>query len=162
MRGNAVVATVIFDTTRATEWIADLKESRIVRWTSPDEFIEYDHVGTPPVLADRDCLSSVKMETDRAAQRVIFHSHSITDAAVPPRRKYVRGDLKSTVFTLTRVSDSTTHVIAEIHCDPKGSVPAWIVNWVQSDWPATTFRNLRRQVKKSDVTVDPYFWDGLN
>ena len=30
------VATIIYDTTRATEWIADLKESRILRWTGED------------------------------------------------------------------------------------------------------------------------------
>lgn len=157
----AVVSTVIFDTTRATEWIQDLKESRIVRWTGGDEFIEYDHVGTPPPLADRDFLSTVKLEADPQAHLVRFHYHSVADDAMPPKKKYVRGDLMSTVFTLTRVDDAHTHVIAEIHCDPKGYVPKWIVNWVQADWPEATFRGLRRQVKKSDLHVDPWFEKAL-
>lgn len=157
-----IVSTIIFDTTRAPEWIADLKECRLIRWTASDEYIEYDHVGTPPPLKDRDFVSTVKLETDRARQVVKFHYASTTDDSLPPTRKYVRGDLMSTVFTLTRVDDHTTHVIAEIHCDPKGAVPKWIVNWVQSDWPEETFRGLRRQAAKSDVRVEPYFHSALS
>jgi START domain len=157
-----LVSTVIFDCTRATEWIADLKASRIVRWTGPDEYIEYDHVGTPPVMKDRDFVSDVKLETDRSAQKVLFHYRSTIEDSLPPIGKYVRGDLMSTVFTLTRIDDTHTHVIAEIHCDPKGSVPKWVVNWVQADWPEQTFRGLRRQTKKNDLVVEPYFRNALS
>lgn len=155
------VATVIFDNTRATEWIADLKASRIVRWTGKDEFLEYDHAGMPPPFSDRDFVSSVKLETDRENQIVIFRYSPAIDEAVPPVKKYVRGELSSTVFTLTRLDDGHTHVIAEVQCDPKGYVPKWIVNWVQSEWPETTFKNLRRQVAKKDIVVDEYFRDAL-
>src|SRR5206468_2735293 len=131
-----------------------------VRWTSSDEYVEYDHAGTPFILKDRDFVSTVKLDTDRHQQSVAFHYSNATDPDVPENPKYVRGDLMSTVFTLTRVSDAKTHVIAEIHCDPKGSIPKFIVNWVQSDWPETTFKNLRKQVKK-DIRVDPYFRNAL-
>lgn len=158
----AVVSTVIFDTTRATEWIADLKESRLVRWTGSDRFIEYDHVGTPFILKDRDFVSLVTLETDRKSQVVRFHYASTTDDSLPPTKHFVRGDLMSTVFTLTRIDDAKTHVVAEIHCDPKGAVPKWIVNWVQSDWPEQTFKGLRRQVAKKDIAVEPYFRNALS
>ena len=156
-----LVSTVIFDTTRAKEWIADLKESKIVRWTADDEFIEYDHVGTPPVMMDRDFLSTVKLEADPQQQIVRFHYQSVVEAAVPPKKKYVRGDLMSTIFTLTKIDETHTHVVAEIHCDPKGSVPTWVVNWVQADWPESTFRGLRKQVAKPGLVVEPWFSKAL-
>src|SRR5579872_2428884 len=55
------VASIIIDTTRATEWIDSLVSSNVVRNISPTEFIEYDHVGISfpfdTVMSDRDFVS---------------------------------------------------------------------------------------------------------
>ena len=40
-------------------------------------------------------------------------------------------------------------------------VPASLVNFFLKDWPKTTFRNLRKKVLKSGITVDPRFSDLL-
>ena len=150
------VATIVFDTTRAAEWIADLKESRIVRWSGDAEFVEYDHVGTPFIIKDRDFVSLVSFSVDPAAKRVRFHYASTTDATLPEKR-YVRGDLMDTTYLLNAIDAGHTHVVADFHCDPKGWIPSFVANWVQADWPVDTFRGLRRQAAKPDVSVDPRF-----
>ena len=150
------VSTIIFDTTRAAEWIADLKESRIARWTGDAEFVEYDHIGTPFIIKDRDFVSLVSYSVDAAAKRVRFHYASTTDPSLPEKR-YVRGDLMDTTYLLSAVDATHTHVIADFHCDPKGWIPSFVANWVQADWPIDTFRGLRRQAAKPDVSVDPRF-----
>ena len=48
------VASIIVDTSRATEWVESLVEARTLRQISETEYIEYDHVGTPFVMKDRD------------------------------------------------------------------------------------------------------------
>jgi hypothetical protein len=148
------VATIVFDTTRAAEWIADLKESRIVRWTGDTEFVEYDHIGTPFILKDRDFVSTVSFSVKPG--EVKFHYASTTDPSLPEKR-YVRGDLMDTTYLLTAIDAGHTHVVADFHCDPKGWIPSFVANWAQADWPVDTFRGLRRQAAKPDVSVDPRF-----
>lgn len=153
----AKVATVIFDTTRAHEWIEDLESSKIIRWVSKNEFVEYDHIGTPFILKDRDFLSLVSMKLDPEQGKISFHYRSTEDPAVPPT-KYIRGELMGTNFVLTSVDGGKgTHIHGEIHADPKGSVPKWLVNHFQKNWPVITLKNLRRQVAKPDVQADPRF-----
>src|SRR5437762_3688944 len=48
------VASILVDTTRATEWVDSLVEARTLRHVSETEYIEYDHIGTPFVMKDRD------------------------------------------------------------------------------------------------------------
>jgi hypothetical protein len=38
--------------------------------------------------------------------------------------------------------------------DPKGSIPKWIFNMIQKKWPENTFKNVRKQVQKSDIVDD--------
>ena len=149
------VATIIFDTKRAPEWIEDLDSSKIVKWISDDEWVEYDHVKTPPIIMkDRDFVSKVKLTID-AKNKVIRFLYLNTVDADAPETSYIRGDLMNTTFTLTSIdNDQHTRVVGEIHCDPKGSVAKWIVNFFQSDWPVDTLRNLQKQAAKSDVKDD--------
>lgn len=153
----SLVTTIIFDTSRGTEWIEDLGESKILRWLNPSEFIEYDHIETPFVMKDRDFVTHVTMSPDPSKSKILISYQSADDPS-SPRTSYVRGDMIHANFVLISTENgSKTDVDADIHCDPKGSVPKWIVNFFQSDWPVTTFRNLRKQAKKPDVRVDPRF-----
>jgi hypothetical protein len=150
------VATVIFDTTRAKEWVMDLESSKLVRWLSPSEYVEYDHVGTPVVMKDRDFVSKVVMESDPKAKSFKFSYKSMEDPTLPAT-SYIRGDLMNTTFVLTALdNDTKTRVVGDILCDPKGSVPKWIVNYFQKGWPIDTLRALRAQVNKPDVKPDPH------
>jgi hypothetical protein len=81
--------------------------------------------------------------------------HSVSDPTAPTTR-YVRGELMRSSFTLTSIDGGRrTHVVAEIHCDPKWSIAAWVVNRFQNDWGYNTIKNLRTQVRKPDVAVHP-------
>lgn len=152
----SLVTTIVFDTARGTEWIEDLKESRILRWLDPFQFIEYDHIGTPFVMKDRDFVTHVTMAPDPSNRKILLSYQSVDDSS-SPNTDYVRGEMIHANFVLTSLDAGKTDVDADIHCDPKGSVPKWIVNFFQSDWPVTTFRNLRKQAKKPDVKADPRF-----
>jgi hypothetical protein len=149
------VASVIVDSHRAVEWIDSLVENKILREPSETEYIEYDHIGTPFILKDRDFVTSNKLEFDDAHKQVNVIIKSVVDP-LAPETGYVRGELISSGFFLTRSqTPGKTHVRAEIHCDPKGSVPKWIVNLFQKDWPENTIESLRKQVAKPDIVEIP-------
>jgi hypothetical protein len=153
------VASVMFDSVRAKEWIPNLGSTLILKWYSPTEFLEYDHVKTPFILKDRDFISKVKMDYDKINKKISF-VYENADASEAPEdlrsTNYVRGYLNGTLFHLTSTdNDTKTFVEGEVYGDPKGSVPKWIVNMFQKDWPVATFVNLRKQVAKPDITNHP-------
>jgi hypothetical protein len=152
-----LVATVIFDTDRRLEWIEGLVESRIIRWEGEDFFIEYDHIDMPLFFQDRDFVSKIKMSFDRSKKELVFHYQPSEDPAAP-HTDYLRGELVNTTFILSSIdNDTKTRVDAQFLCDPKGSIPTWLVNFFVKDWPKTTFRNLRKEVSRSDLLADPRF-----
>jgi hypothetical protein len=161
LRGEGVVnapitrvASVLLDESRSAEWIDSIVEAKLVKMYGPHEFLEYNHVGTPFVLKDRDFLNRGKIEVDLKEKIMTVTLRSEEDAAMPPG-KYVRGSLEG-FWQLKAVDHGTrTYVIAEMHADPKGSVPKWIVNLFQKGWAHNTIESMRKQVAKPDIKVIP-------
>lgn len=149
----AKIASIIIDTTRAPEWVEDLESASVIRWLNPSSYVEYDHIGTPFIMKDRDFVSIVEMKLDAEKRQFTIHYKSTEDADAP-KTSYVRGDLQDTTFVLTELEGHKTQLDGAILADPKGSVPKWIVNFFQKDWPVDTFKSLRKQAAKSDVKVD--------
>ncbi len=151
-----LVATVIFDTDRRREWIDGLADSRIILWQDKDTFVEYDHIGLPFFIKDRDFVSKIKISFDPFRKEMVFH-YEPTDEPSAPRTNYIRGELIDATFILSSIDDDKkTRVDAEFLCNPKGWIPKWLVNFFLKDWPKTTFRNLRKEVLK-DLSVDTRF-----
>jgi hypothetical protein len=150
---------VLFDTTRATEWIADLKQCRVVRQLSDFEYIEYDLVGTPPlIMKNREFVSRVSMWALPDRKTLVMRYAPALDPLVPPNNRFVRGELVWVDYQLTAIDGGRrTSMTAEVLCDPKGSVPKWLVNWFQKSWPLDTFRSMRRQALKPDIPDWPLY-----
>jgi hypothetical protein len=149
-----LVATVIFDTDRRREWIKGLAESRILHWEGKDRFVEYDHIDMPLFFSDRDFVSAVSIRIDRSGKSFIFRYQASDDPAAP-RTDYIRGKVLNMTFQLQSLDDGKrTRVDAEFLCDPKGWIPSLLVNYFLEDWPKVTFRNLRKEVLKPDISID--------
>jgi hypothetical protein len=97
------------------------------------------------------------MSFDPSKKEMVFHYQPSDDPSAP-RTDYIHGELIDMTFTLSSIDNGkTTRVDAEFLCDPKGMLPKWLVNFFLGDWPKTTFRNLRKEVLKPDLSVDPRF-----
>lgn len=146
----ARVGSVLVDTKRATEWNDTLCESRVVRKISDTEYVQWDHVATPLLLADRDFVFKVRLEFKPKDKQMIVSRHSVKDSEAP-RTDYVRGELIYGSYVLTSLGGGRiTRVSAEMLSDPKGSVSKWMVNQLQRSWPLSTISNLKRQVKRAE------------
>jgi hypothetical protein len=150
-----LVGSVIVDVTRSREWVDSVVDSRVLRRVSETEYVTYSHIGTPFPLSDREFVTDVVLEVDAAAKKLTIKLRSVGDPAAP-RTDYVRGQLTDSSWVLTSIDGGArTHVAAEIHADPKGNVPAWIVNMFQKNWGYNTLMSLRKQVAKRDIAVHP-------
>jgi uncharacterized protein YndB with AHSA1/START domain len=162
-RGEAVleapiarVAAVLADTARKHEWVARLKEARLVREASETDRVEYNRTAVPRPAKDRDFVFRAEAEIDEPGRRIVIRMRSVEDPAVPPGAGLVRGEIVESVMILGALpGGGRTHVILEIHADPKGAVPKWLVNLFQRTWPRVTLEGLRRQVAKPDAGEHP-------
>lgn len=152
------VASVLVDNKRAQEWVDSLTEARTLKKISLTEYVEYDHIGTPFVLKDRDFVLYTKIEANKTAKTLFLGLRSIDDTSAP-KTDYVRGQMSNSYYFLRAIDDTHTYMIAEIHADPMGAVPKWIVNLFQKGWAHNTFVSLRKQVAKNDITIHPLLVD---
>ena len=113
----------------------------------------------PFILKDRDFTSQVTIRIDPDAKRFALE-YTPSDDAVPATRS-VRGEITSGVFEVTALDSGHSKLEAEMQCDPKGSIPSWVVNFFQKSWPVTTFENLRTQAQKPDIAMPDEFKDVL-
>jgi hypothetical protein len=151
-----LVGSVLVDVARSREWVDSVADARVLRWISASEYVAYTHVGTPITMADRDFVTDVKIEVDPAAKRVVVRVHSVADP-LAPTTGYVRGEIRESTMVLTSQRDGrSTHVVAELHADPKGGVSAWLVNLFQKNWGYNTLEGLRARAAKRGTQVAPW------
>ena len=161
IRGEAVVdapilhvASVLMDTARLPQWMDRVAEARRLRATSALHYVEYERASTPFPLTDRDFAIESWVEIDAAKKQMVLRAHSVVDPSAPVTG-LVRGEVLSSTFTLTALDVRRTRVVTEVHTDPKGSIPKWMVNLVQKSWAHTTLMGLRAQVGKASGPDDP-------
>lgn len=142
------VALVLLDDAHAPDWVDSLAEARVVRVVHPTEYIEYNHVAMPLVVSDREFVTRVTMQVDAAKKTVTMKSVPADDPLVKVNDARVRGQL-SALYVLESIENGTkTRLSVEVDADPKGSLPAWVVNFFQKDWSRDTIRGIRSQAKK--------------
>lgn len=163
VRGEGVIAaevwelaSIVLEAGRAKEWMDDIEESWVVERKSPTHYISYSHVGTPFMVKDRDFVMAVEIQWEPAFSTFeMFYQPDTTGAG--PVTDYVRGAVQGS-FRLRKVKEGT-HLIAEVHADPKGNVPVWVVNMFQKSWAKKTFAGLREQVRSGKIRAPEKFRD---
>jgi hypothetical protein len=147
----ATIASILVDCARAPEWVDSLAENKVIRVIHPKEYIEYNHASMPFIVSDRDFVTRVSMEVQADQKRVTIRSAPATDPLAPERKGIVRGAM-SALYVLDAIDDGKrTRLTVEIHADPKGALPAWVVNFFQKDWSHDTIAGIRKQARKSDL-----------
>jgi hypothetical protein len=161
MRGKGLVdapvdkvASVIYDTPRCPEWVAELTTSRVVKLVSTHERIVYQRVATSWPCDDREFVFEAKATFDKKTGELGFYMKSVEDDSVPRTDGVTRGNLiESTFFLTPDQSGQKTTLEVEVQADPMGSIPKSIVNFFQKSWPRDTIKAIRRQVTKPDVKL---------
>ncbi|MCC6645152.1 MAG: hypothetical protein IT374_06225 [Polyangiaceae bacterium] len=147
------VAMVVLDATRSREWAARVVEARELGARSPLEIVHYSRLAGSLVTSDREFVSAVTL--DVVPGRQIRLRLRATDDPRAPKGDAVRGEVHFGAFTLTADGDARTRVEVELHADPKGSLPRWIVNLVQRRWAYKTIIALRKQAARADLVDVP-------
>ncbi|MEE2788424.1 MAG: START domain-containing protein [Myxococcota bacterium] len=143
-----IVASVVCDHTRWTEWTKTLERSEVLGRDQNNALIVYQVFDMPIILSDRDVVYSFSL-------RQVGNQYHIVGQTRPgqtgPKSVGVRMNLEMGRWVLTPNPDGSTHLVLEVLMDPKGVLPKWFVNIVQRNYTADTLDKLRAQAQKKDI-----------
>lgn len=150
------VANVLIDTSKHYLWVPHFGGMRVVRNVSETEKIIYRHVTTPPIISDRDFVAKVGIRKHEISGHLMIEFTSVEDPDAPVVDGIVRGVLHKSGYEMWPLDGGErTMVIFTIHADPKGGVPAWIVNLFQTGYARKNLLNIARQATKPDAFEHP-------
>ena len=145
----ASILAVFADVPRATEWMDSCNGSHTVRKLGERELIVYNRTHAPWPVSDRDVVLRDVVSFDEAARKVQLDFWSVADDTAPPVNGVVRMPFLRGHWTLWPSSDGrTTRVEYQVHANPGGRLPDWIVNYVSRELPFHTIEGLRKQVAR--------------
>lgn len=144
------VLHVFSDVKHEIDWVDRLEENILISEDRANfERIEFHSYGLPWPVWSRDIVFQIKLSR-QADESFLVTMKSVDDALGPPT-KGVRAELHGSNFVLRETEDGRTWVEVDIFIDPKGTVPAFLVNILQRYWPYNTITGLRTQVRKPFV-----------
>lgn len=104
----------------------------------------------PPGISDRDYLLRADLEIDEGKKVVTARIRSVVDNRWPEQDCCVRATTQ-TFYEFTALDNNRTRMIVEVHTDPMGRLPSWLVNRIQRGWPSTTLSNLYARAQADSI-----------
>jgi len=159
------ILTVFLDSDRRKDWVDRFSSSEDLESFGDFETVYWIRFGLPFPLTDRDYLLRVKADLDPNKRVFIANIKSVKSPKRGEMDCCIRAEAYRTYYRFESLpAQKKTKLEVEVHTDPKGMVPGWLVNMVQEDWPRETLLSLAREAGKDEVPNHSKFvaWDSLD
>ena len=145
----AAVLAVLDDAEHRTEWMKEAVSNRRIARVGQYGEIFYSRTGAPWPVSDRDVVNRAQTSFDGAAHLVRVEFRSTTDPAWPPQSGVVRMPSLEGHWTMwPEHGGAWTRIEYQLHANPGGMLPQWIVNLVSKKIPYDTLIGMRKQVAR--------------
>lgn len=157
---TARLFAAINDASACPEWADTCKESYIQQEISAHEFFIYTLNDLPWPVMDRDVVAHVSwsleedgtvMMRSKAVNNVATNEIALNESVknnVPLNKGVVRIEMATAQWRFKPLTNNSTAASFEIHMDPNGSIPGWLLNRLILNSPFSTFDNLAKQAAK--------------
>lgn len=145
---------------RRKDWVAKHVDSHNLE--SGPGFQEYwIQFNAPFPVSDRDYVLRSDGHADPEKKVYTCKIKSVERADAPVNDCCVRAQLNGTYYRFEALPGGKTRLTVEVHTDPRGMLPAWVVNMIQKKWPSDTLNGLVREAKKEKRPHPDYAdWHG--
>ncbi len=144
------VINLLKDEKLKPKWSPKLKEVKIHKKISENEYIFSEYYKTPWPAFDREFLLYGQIKRINKDQ-VLFHAESIRKGdknfKIYFNDDHIQADVKYINVTLTRIDNFSTQIDFEFHGDMKGWMPVWLMNLIQKKWPLRFIDGMRKQLE---------------
>ena len=128
--------------------------SKQIRRLNSNEKLVHQGYDMPWPITDRDFVMNQTAKYNSETKEFTLQFKSVEAEDMPVQKCCVRAMAYRTFWYLKNNSDGTTKVIVEVYADPKGSLPPWLINMIQKDWPYNTITGLLKFAKNNKVIPD--------
>lgn len=142
---------------RRKDWVAKHRDNKQLE--QGPGFQEYwISFKAPFPVSDRDYVLRAEGFPDPDARVFTVKIKSVNRKDAPENDCCVRAQLNGTYYRFEALRGPTPRVkmTVEVHTDPKGMLPNWVVNMIQKKWPSDTLNNLVKQAKKESIPHADY------
>ena len=137
---NALVA-LLRDADAATRWMHNVTAFEVVASPSATENVVYFVTKTPWPVVDRDAYVRSWMRANAQGQVVSSFRAEPNYAAL--KAGLVRMPFLDGSWTFTPQANGMVDVVYQVHVNPGGKLPGWLVNSIVVETPLQTLRNLQ-------------------
>jgi hypothetical protein len=142
---SAFVA-LLRDTDSATDWMHNVKDFKVMTRPSDTENVVYTVNNTPWPVTDRDAyIRSVMTATATGA---VTSSLTAEPEFKEANEDYIRMPELKGSWVFTPQAEGMVEVVYQVHANPGGSLPDWLVNTIVVETPMNTLSNLQEIVVK--------------
>ncbi len=141
------------DSTRAPQWVDLLAEQRILADDGTTQVL-YQRYDMAWPVADRDLVLRRTVHVDPRTHRTTIALQSVRHPDAPEVPGVVRARVDHTWIAFRSLPGGRTEVEVEAFTDPRGAVPAWLVNLVQKTWARNSITALVGLARRDGV--EPY------
>lgn len=151
------VLTVLDDSERKHEWLPSVKLIKELEVPNINEKIVYYRYKTPWLLKERDFIIHNIGTFDKKTMSVNVTLKSVNHKLDPFDKTTIRGISYDGYSVIKVIDHQTTEVEMAFLNDFKGSIPTFIVNYVQAKWPYQFAKNVRKQLSREDIKINPNY-----
>lgn len=162
-RGEAVssvpvslLSSLILNDPLGPEWVDLMNASKELQRYDQYTKLIYQGYDLPWPIQDRDYVMKQIASYDQEQQIFTATFQSVEDALMPEQECCIRAMAYRTFWHLEALPSGQTKIIVEVNTDPRGSLPGWLVNLIQEDWPHKTINALLKRVNDGDIERDPF------
>ncbi|WP_169577566.1 START domain-containing protein [Sinimarinibacterium sp. CAU 1509] len=145
----ARTVALLLDASMRPRWDEICVEASVYAQVSDVEDLIYVHNALPWPVNDRDMVMrrTWAIAADGSSAQI---RATAENGVLPKVAGRVRVDQADGVWTVVRTGESSVRVSTEIHVDPGGPVPAWLMNSLSVQGPYNALRNIRQLLESGD------------
>ena len=140
------ILAVLRDSDRFKTWFPNTPESKLLERTG-DVSYQYSVMDAPWPVSDRDNVLRSQTTRDAATGAIRIDVVAEPDR-VPEREGRVRVQRAKGQWRLEPTGEERTRVTFQMHLEPGGGVPAWLINARVVETPFEALANLRAKVAR--------------
>ena len=146
------VLCLIKDFEHQKEWIYSNAGAHCIDSISPTNWIYYGVSETPWPFKDRDAVANVHLIINRGKQELIIHSTASSNPILTSPER-VRIQMLDSKWKLRKLKKGT-RIELDLLVDVGGNVPVWLINMFAANGPFNTFKNMIKELKRSNEIKD--------
>lgn len=148
------IISVFLDRGQRKHWVDRYDDS--ITLDKPDAMHEtyWIKFKLPFPVTDRDYVLQAEGFPDATKGVFTARIKSVPHAKKPPQDCCVRAQAYGTYYRFEAVKGAEkTKLYVEVHTDPKGMLPDWLINMIQKKWPSKTLSGLANQTAKANPAI---------